>query len=132
MRLRKNNVYYKKTDYAHSKDKEEKEKEKEESKSIIDNNKNLIIPNEINENVDLSSPVPSFSLQKGENEKSQKNKLYEMIEVEHDNINYRLFFYINDDNNLAIELIPKDGYLPYSYKNIFDEKTFYGINKIFM
>ena len=132
MRLHKNNVYYKKTDYAHSKDKEEKEKEKEESKSIIDNNKNLIIPNEINENVDLSSPVPSFSLQKGENEKSQKNKLYEMIEVEHDNINYRLFFYINDENNLAIELIPKDGYLPYSYKNIFDEKTFYGINKIFM
>ena len=55
-----------------------------------------------------------------------------MIEVEYDKVYYRLFFYINDDNNLVIELIPKDGYLPYSYKNIFDEKTFYSIDKIFM
>ena len=55
-----------------------------------------------------------------------------MIEVEYDKVYYRLFFYINDDNNLVIELMPKDGYLPYTYKINFDEKTFYSIDKIFM
>ena len=130
MKIHKNKTSYKKQDYSKSKDKEQKEKEKEESKSIINNNK--IISNEINENVDLSSPVPSFNQNNLENVKNKKNKLYEMIEVEHEKINYRLFFYINDENNLVIELIPKDGYLPYSYKNILDEKMFYDINKIFM
>jgi hypothetical protein len=62
-----------------SKDKEQKEKENQESKSIIDNNNNnnnnTIIANEIKENVDLSSPVPSFPQKKGEN---GKNRLYEI------------------------------------------------------
>ena len=56
--------------------------------------------------------------------KNNNNKLFEIIEVEKEKILYRLFFYIDDESNLVIELIPKDGNLPYSYKNIFDEKTF--------
>ena len=33
---------------------------------------------------------------------------------------------------MVIELIPKDGNLPFSYKNAFDEEKFYKMNKIFM
>ena len=109
------------------------------------NNSNKIIDNKNEKNIDLASPVPSFPYQKKQpnqsliknkenkdnKDKENRNKLYEMIEVEYENILYRLFIYINDDDNLVMELIPKEGYLPYSYKNIFDEETFYSINKIF-
>ena len=61
-----------------------------------------------------------------------KNKLYEMLEVEFDKEHFRLFFYINEEDNLVIELIPKDGNFPYSYKNVFDEEKFFKLNKIFM
>lgn len=109
----------------------------------INNNNNKIIDNKSEKNIDLASPVPSFPYQKkqqnqvliknkeNKDKDKDKNKLYEMIEVEYDKVIYRLFIYINDDDNLVIELIPKEGYLPYSYKNIFDEETFYSINKIF-
>ena len=108
----------------------------------INNNNNKIIDNKNEKNIDLASPIPSFPYQKKQpnqaliknkenKENKDRNKLYEMIEVEYENIIYRLFIYINDDDNLVIELIPKEGYLPYSYKNIFDEETFYSINKIF-
>jgi hypothetical protein len=39
---------------------------------------------------------------------------------------------VNEEDNLVIELIPKDGNSPFSYKNIFDEEKFYKMNKIFM
>lgn len=108
------------------------------------NSNNKIIDKKNEKNIDLGSPIPSFPYQKKqqnqvliknkenkENKDKDKNKLYEMIEVEYENNIYRLFIYINDDNNLVIEFIPKEGYLPYSYKNIFDEETFYSINRIF-
>ena len=84
-----------------------------------------------NDTKDLSSPAPGFLYQKNP-KKVNKNKLYEMLEVEFDKENYRLFFYINEEDNLVIELIPKDGNSPFSYKNIFDEEKFYKMNKIFM
>ena len=84
-----------------------------------------------NDTKDLSSPAPGFLYQKNP-KKVNKNKLYEMLEVEFDKENYRLFFYINEEDNLVIELIPKDGNSPFSYKNIFDEEKFFKMNKIFM
>ena len=121
-----------KYDFKNKKEKknENNEKEKEESQNIINNNK--IIENIEKDNENLSSPVPNFQEKKEENIKNQKNKLYEMIEVEHEDIFYRLFIYLNEEEYLVIELIPKDGYLPYSYKNIFDMRNFYDINRIFM
>ena len=99
------------------------------------NNNNKIIDNKNEKNIDLASPIPSFPYQKKQpnqtliknkedKDKENRNKLYEMIEVEYENILYRLFIYINDDDNLVIELIPKEGYLPYSYKNILMKKHF--------
>ena len=109
----------------------------EEIRTNIGNNK--IIDNENQKNIDLSSPVPNFPYQRkpqnqvlNQNKIKNKNKLYEMFEVEYEKNMYSLFFYMNDNNNLVIEFISRDGYLPYSYKNIFDEKMFYNINKIFM
>ena len=110
--------------------KEKNEKEKEESENIIKNNK--IIEDLDEDNPDLSSPIPNFPGKKLENQKNQNNKLNEMFDVEYENIYYRLFIYLNEEEYLVIELIPKDGYLPYSYKNIFDMKSFYDINRIFM
>ena len=130
MRLRKAKRNIKNQDFQNQINKEKDEKEKDESQNIINNNK--IIQKENPEKIDIPKPEQNFQINKPEKDINKKNKLYEMIEVEYDKVYYRLFFYINDDNNLVIELIPKDGYLPYSYKNIFDENTFYSIDKIFM
>jgi len=105
---------------------------KNQVQSDSDTNNNKPFQQEAsNDTKDLSSPAPGFLYQKNP-EKVKKNKLYEMIEVEFDKKNYRLFFYINEEDNLVIELIPKDGNSPFSYKNIFDEEKFYKMNKIFM
>ena len=113
-------------------------------KTIFKLNKNLGIKNEDknqiksekNSNInntptDLSSPEPSFMYQKNSN-LINKNKFYHMLEVSFDKEYFRLFFYINQEDNLNIELIPKDGILPFSYKNTFDKKKFFKMNKIFM
>ena len=131
MRLRKAKRNINNQDFQNQKNIEKNEKEKEESQNIINNN-NKIIETEDPEKINMPKPEQNFLYKKPEIDINKKNKLYEMLEIEYDKIYYRLFFYINDDNNLVIELIPKDGYLPYSYKNIFDEKTFYSIDKIFM
>jgi len=105
---------------------------KNQVQSDSDTNNNKPFQQEAsNDTKDLSSPAPGFLYQKNP-EKVKKNKLYEMLEVEFDKKNYRLFFYINEEDNLVIELIPKDGNSPFSYKNIFDEEKFYKMNKIFM
>ena len=80
---------------------------------------------------DLSSAAPGVIYQNN-SFKINKSKFYHMLEVCFDKEHFRLFFYINEENNLIIELIPKDGSLPFSYKNVFDEDKFYKINKIFM
>ena len=80
---------------------------------------------------DLSSAAPGVIYQNN-SFKINKSKFYHMLEVGFDKEHFRLFFYINEENNLIIELIPKDGSLPFSYKNVFDEDKFYKINKIFM
>ena len=80
---------------------------------------------------DLSSAAPGVIYQNN-SFKINKSKFYQMLEVGFDKEHFRLFFYINEENNLIIELIPKDGSLPFSYKNVFDEDKFYKINKIFM
>ena len=80
---------------------------------------------------DLSSAAPGVIYQNN-SFKINKTNFYHMLEVGFDKEHFRLFFYINEENNLIIELIPKDGSLPFSYKNVFDEDKFYKINKIFM
>ena len=80
---------------------------------------------------DLSSAAPGVIYQNNPF-KINKSNFYHMLEVGFDKDHFRLFFYINEENNLIIELIPKDGSLPFSYKNVFDEDKFYKINKIFM
>ena len=105
---------------------------KNQVQSDSDTNNNKPLQQEAqNETKDLSSPIPSFLYQKNPKKKNQ-NKLFEMLEVEFDKENFKLFFYINEEDNLVIELIPKDGNSPFSYKNIFDEEQFYKMNKIFM
>ncbi len=105
---------------------------KNQVQSDLDTNNNKPLQQEAqNETKDLSSPIPSFLYQKNPKKKNQ-NKLFEMLEVEFDKENFKLFFYINEEDNLVIELIPKDGNSPFSYKNIFDEEQFYKMNKIFM
>ena len=105
---------------------------KNQVQSDSDTNNNKPLQQEAQSDTkDLSSPIPSFLYQKNPKKKNQ-NKLYDMLEVEFDKENFRLFFYVNEEDNLVIELIPKDGNSPFSYKNIFDEEKFYKMNKIFM
>ena len=107
----------------------------DQNKNNSNSNKNSINkifqPETQKETNDLSSPAPSFLCQSNL-KKINKNKLHEMFEVEIDKEYFRLFFYINEEDNLVIELIPKNGNLPFSYKNIFNSEKFYKINKIFM
>ena len=99
-----------------------------ENKNKINSEQNLS-PNNLQN--DLSSAAPGVIYQNN-SFKINKSKFYHMLEVGFDKEHFRLFFYINEENNLIIELIPKDGSLPFSYKNVFDEDKFYKINKIFM
>ena len=99
-----------------------------ENKNQINSEQNKSLNNQQN---DLSSAAPGVIYQNN-SFKINKSKFYHMLEVGFDKEHFRLFFYINEENNLIIELIPKDGSLPFSYKNVFDEDKFYKINKIFM
>ena len=99
-----------------------------ENKNKINSEQNKSLNNLQN---DLSSAAPGVIYQNN-SFKINKSKFYHMLEVCFDKEHFRLFFYINEENNLIIELIPKDGSLPFSYKNVFDEDKFYKINKIFM
>ena len=99
-----------------------------ENKNKINSEQNLSSNNLQN---DLSSAAPGVIYQNN-SFKINKSKFYHMLEAGFDKEHFRLFFYINEENNLIIELIPKDGSLPFSYKNVFDEDKFYKINKIFM
>ena len=99
-----------------------------ENKNQINSEQNKSLNNLQN---DLSSAAPGVIYQNN-SFKINKSKFYHMLEVGFDKEHFRLFFYINEENNLIIELIPKDGSLPFSYKNVFDEDKFYKINKIFM
>ena len=99
-----------------------------ENKNKINSEQNKSLNNLQN---DLSSAAPGVIYQNN-SFKINKSKFYQMLEVGFDKKHFRLFFYINEENNLIIELIPKDGSLPFSYKNVFDEDKFYKINKIFM
>ena len=99
-----------------------------ENKNQFNSEQNLS-PNNLQN--DLSSAAPGVIYQNN-SFKINKSKFYHMLEVGFDKEHFRLFFYINEENNLIIELIPKDGSLPFSYKNVFDEDKFYKINKIFM
>ena len=99
-----------------------------ENKNKINSEQNLSSNNLQN---DLSSAAPGVIYQNNPF-KINKTNFYHMLEVGFDKEHFRLFFYINEENNLIIELIPKDGSLPFSYKNVFDEDKFYKINKIFM
>ena len=99
-----------------------------DNKNQINSDQNKSLNNLQN---DLSSAAPGVIYQNN-SFKINKSKFYHMLEVCFDKEHFRLFFYINEENNLIIELIPKDGSLPFSYKNVFDEDKFYKINKIFM
>ena len=101
---------------------------KNEDKNQINSEPNILSNNLQN---DLSGAAPGALYQKNPF-KINKNKFYHMLEVDFDKEHFRLFFYINEENNLIIELIPKDGSLPFSYNNVFDEEKFYKMNKIFM
>ena len=114
----------------------EKSKYKLNQNSNINNDNKNQINSEQNKSLnnlqnDLSSAAPGVIYQNN-SFKINKSKFYHMLEVGFDKEHFRLFFYINEENNLIIELIPKDGSLPFSYKNVFDEDKFYKINKIFM
>ena len=133
----KNNEILEKSD--EEEEKEDKEYFYEEDIEKIINSNNIINNEELN--INLSSPIPNFPNQYNNNQKQEKEEniqksiiFNEILEIEYEDIPYRLFIYIKVDksNVLNIELIPKEGHLPHSYRNTFDEKTFYKINPIFM
>ena len=89
------------------------------------------INSESPKNFDLSGPAPNLYNSKIP-KKINKDNFHKMFEIGFDEEKYRLYFNINEENNLVIELIPKGGNIPFSFKNTFDEEKFYKINKIFM
>ena len=109
--------------------------EKNEIKNEINLEPNSSKINNINsespKNFDLSGPAPNLYNSKIP-KKINKDNFYKMFEIGFDEEKYRLYFNINEENNLVIELIPKGGNIPFSFKNTFDEEKFYKINKIFM
>ena len=132
MRINKPKPIYEKTTFKLKPNSSKNENQNEEKSNYSNANNNKPIQQETPNNTpDLSSPAPSFIFQKNTT-KINSNKLYEMLDIEFDKNQFRLFLYINDEDNLIIELIPKDGNIPFSYKNVFDEDKFYKMNKIFM
>ena len=109
--------------------------EKNEIKNEINLEPNSSKINNINsespKNFDLSGPAPNLYNSKIP-KKINKDNFHKMFEIGFDEEKYRLYFNINEENNLVIELIPKGGNIPFSFKNTFDEEKFYKINKIFM
>ena len=132
MRINKNTPIFDKSKIKLKSNSPNKNDKNEINSNTNKNNFNkLFHPEPKKETNDLSSPAPSFCY-KNNSKMVNKNKLNEMFDVEFNKENFRLFFYINEEDNLVIELIPKNGNSPFSYKNIFNEEKFYKINKIFM
>ena len=77
----------------------------DQNKNNSNSNKNSINkifqPETLKETNDLSSPAPSFLCQSNL-KKINKTKLHEMFEIEIDKEYFRLFFYINEEDNLVI------------------------------
>ena len=132
MRINKNAPIFEKSKIKLETNSSNKDDQNRNNSNSNKNNINKIFqPETQNETNDLSSPAPSLFCQSNL-KKINKTKLYEMFVIEIDKEYFRLFFYINEEDNLVIELIPKNGNLPFSYKNIFNAEKFYKINKIFM
>ena len=132
MRINKNTPIFDKLKIKLKSNSPNKNDKNEINSNTNKNNFNkLFHPEPKKETNDLSSPAPSLFYQSN-SKIANKNKLNEMFDVEFNKENFRLFFYINEEDNLIIELIPKNGNSPFSYKNIFNEEKFYKINKIFM
>ena len=132
MRINKNTPIFDKSKIKLKSNSPNKNDKNEINSNTNKNNFNkLFHPEPKKETNDLSSPAPSLFYQSN-SKIANKNKLNEMFDVEFNKENFRLFFYINEEDNLVIELIPKNGNSPFSYKNIFNEEKFYKINKIFM
>ena len=132
MRINKNTPIFDKSKIKLKSNSQNNNDENEINSNTNKNNLNkLFHPEPKKETNDLSSPAPSLFYQSN-SKIANKNKLNEMFDVEFNKENFRLFFYINEEDNLVIELIPKNGNSPFSYKNIFNEEKFYKINKIFM
>ena len=101
--------------------KKEKEKEK-----IEDNNDFS--------NIKISKEYESFPLT-DLNEKDLKNisktKYNEAIELIYEEIPYLLYLNLKFDDTIKIELVSKEGHIPYSFRNILDKKKFEEMNPIF-
>ena len=101
--------------------KKEKEKEK-----IEDNNDFS--------NIKISKEYESFPLT-DLNEKDLKNisktKFNEAIELIYEEIPYLLYLNLKFDDTIKIELVSKEGHIPYSFRNILDKKKFEEMNPIF-
>ena len=109
---------------------------KEEEKENIENNININnnLDNDSFTNIKITKEFESYpnnDLKENPEKNLAKTKINESIEVKYDDIPYQLNIYLKFDNTIHIELIPKDGYLPYSYSIILDEKKFYDLNQIF-
>ena len=110
--------------------------EKNEQKENIENNIN--INNDINNN-DFSNikilkeyeSNPNKDILKYSEKNQSKAKYTETIEVIYEDIPYKLNISLKLDNNIYIELISKEGHIPYSYRAILDEKKFHKLNSIF-
>ena len=110
--------------------------EKNEQKENIENNIN--INNDINNN-DFSNikilkeyeSNPNKDILKYSEKNQSKAKYTETIEVIYEEIPYKLNISLKFDNNIYIELISKEGHIPYSYRAILDEKKFHKLNSIF-
>ena len=109
---------------------------KEEEKENIENNININnnLDNDSFTNIKITKEFESYpnnDLKENPEKNLSKTKVNESIEVKYDDIPYQLNISLKFDNTIHIELIPKDGYLPYSYSIILDEKKFYDLNQIF-
>jgi len=129
-------------DNKNEEEKEEDNEEEEDELVCLEELHKIISTNKLMNNKELEN-INLYNLRyfSNQNQKQQieknnieaKIKFNEILEVEYDKIPYQLFIYLKEDNNnLAIDLIPKEGHLPYSYCNNFDTQTFYEISSIFM
>ena len=66
------------------------------------------------------------------NEKDiSKTKMNETIEITYEEIPYQLYINLKFDDTIQIELVSKEGHIPYSYRNILNKKKFEEMNPIF-
>ena len=75
---------------------------------------------------------PATELKENSEKNTSKIKMRESFEVEYEEIPYKLNIILKWDNTINIELISKEGHIPYSYRCIYDEKKFYELDSIFV